>query len=1072
MADKPLPEKRVAVITGDGKFGTISERHAEEIVKSGGRVLGAKEAAEKQLQAEYDSKSVGQKMVGAALVGGAALSPELAAFQQGGRAGLTAGLEEVAAAKLGGAIGETVLSTPGVGQKMAAQAQQIKEASPTAYGAGEVAGMVGGALASGGAGAAGAAAKALPGVGIGALGGLAEAGAARATAGLAAKGMLGRAAATGISLGARGAVEGGLYAGTQAAADQILADPDLSAQKLFTADGLTAVGKSAGIGAVTGLAGGAALGGAGSLAASGSRKAFGGLARVMSKGEQAATDVAAAERTAMLPPEPRPATPRGAPDAAMRSTGAQVDDEAGAAAAKILGDVPADAWGGLQSGSNGYKPRLDRFVEDGGKLEMYGDIRAPDGGFAGEFGSTFSRDKGRLVAKTDNLLMEAAHQGKGAGAELARNLEETYRKLGVEEVRLDASQVGRYTWAKAGYEWNEATGQKMAKTFEKWLAGKGLPTSEAEAALQGAKALAESPNGKAFLLSDAAPNWHGTKVLTPAVEAAQPLMGTLEREAVAGAAQAEKGFLAQAGSREGLQGLAHDRAWGALGSGFGLQSTEFAKRAARYLPGGTRDVGEWVMRKGIIDPKASMLDLAKAATPEKMLPAIRAANEVTGARLGEITGASGGQVQAMKVLEAMRDVVKPYSESAATRPIANNVAKFAESLAESLKISTGEERIAVQDLLRERKALDLMVFENAAFDPNITVQVKRELRGKLEGLVVEALDESSGRLKGDLAKEYKALKKDYLAGMIAEEAAEDSAARAAKAGFLGLKDLTFGGGSILKSVGSKLFRERGDAVAAGLLYREAERGAVAKWVQKTDDQIGKAAKGLLNGPAKGVPKTADKMPPTRALSRTALAKVAEFNADPESFLDRVAAQHESLATHSPEIAEALTAKHVQAMTFMASKVPVAPDPDPFDPHPAPKLTPGEQSELGRYWWYAEKPSRFYAEVARGKITYEGAETAQALTPGPFEELQMRTAEALTERLAKGEKIPFRQRQILGVLLDFAATPSQRPEHARFLQQNAQIPEPPPPPAPRRSAPSPSQRTSSYDRLESDGPGRR
>lgn len=94
--------------------------------------------------------------------------------------------------------------------------------------------------------------------------------------------------------------------------------------------------------------------------------------------------------------------------------------------------------------------------------------------------------------------------------------------------------------------------------------------------------------------------------------------------------------------------------------------------------------------------------------------------------------------------------------------------------------------------MRERKALDKIVFENAPLDPSITTQVKRDLRAKLEGLVVQSLDESSGKLSGELAKEYKALKKDYLALSIASDAAEDSAARMAKARSLSLTDYLAG----------------------------------------------------------------------------------------------------------------------------------------------------------------------------------------------------------------------------------------------------------------------------------------
>lgn len=203
----------------------------------------------------------------------------------------------------------------------------------------------------------------------------------------------------------------------------------------------------------------------------------------------------------------------GAALAALRSTGARVDGDVGPVAARVFGDSGPSAWSALTTAPAGYSVHVDRFVEEGSAVEMYGTVRTAAGGHAGEFGATFSREGGRLIAKTDNLLMAEAHQSKGAGAAVARNLEETYRRLGVSEVRLHASQVGRYVWARQGYDYSQATGQQMHAAYGSWLDRNGHDVGEAGAALRGARALAESRHGKAFLLSDDAPNWHGSKRL-------------------------------------------------------------------------------------------------------------------------------------------------------------------------------------------------------------------------------------------------------------------------------------------------------------------------------------------------------------------------------------------------------------------------------------------------------------------------------------------------------------------------------------------------------------------------------
>lgn len=551
-------------------------------------------------------------------------------------------------------------------------------------------------------------------------------------------------------------------------------------------------------------------------------------------------------------------------------------------------------------------------------------------------------------------------------------------------------------------------------------------------------------------------------------------------------------------STGGQKGLAYDRAWGSLGGGFGLQSTEFTKRAQRYLPNGTRDVGEYIMRKGIINAEAGVIDAAKMGTPAAMVPKIAAAVEADGMKLGALTDASGGTIAASRLESAVNTVASRYEQSAATRPIGRAIRKYGDELFDSLGMKTSKapigtveeiaarqaaeatgqatalkDQLRVQDVLRERKALDLMVFENAPLDPNITTQVKRELRGQMEGLVVDALDEASGKMKGELAAEYKLLKRDYLAGNIALEAAEDSSARAAKAGFLGLKDLTAGGGSILKSVGHKVVRERGDAAAAVALYNAAERGTLTKMVTQIDALIGRASKGLLTPPAKGVlPVSLGEKP--RAAAQAAMARVAQYQASPEKLVDDIAHHTEAMSSHSPEIANAVTQRFVSAMSFMASKMPAGADPDPLDPHPAPHLSDSQAREFALYDWYTQDPKRFFIEVAHGKLTPEGAEVAQELMPGAFAQLQMMTAEALSTQMSRGNRIPFQQRLVLGQLLNFAAVPSQRPDHAAMLQgMLASAQQPPDAPAPHsRSSTKIATQQSALDRLEAGSPGKR
>ncbi len=124
-----------------------------------------------------------------------------------------------------------------------------------------------------------------------------------------------------------------------------------------------------------------------------------------------------------------------------------------------------------------------------------------------------------------------------------------------------------------------------------------------------------------------------------------------------------------------------------------------------------------------------------------------------------------------------------------------------------------------------------------------------------------------------------------------------------------------------------------------------------------------------------------------------------------------------------------------AYALLASKIPTHADPDPFDPHPAARLSDVQAATIVRYGSYVERPMRFFEEAEHGKITHEGVEVVKLLMPGMFAELQQRTVEGLADMMARGQKPPHAQRERLGLLLDIPAVPSQRPEHMRLLQSN-------------------------------------
>lgn len=299
MADKAPAPKRVAVITADGQFGTVEEHEAGLIEQSGGRVLTKAQALQAQQRADYEAKGTGEKLVGGAvataagpIVGNAlagtgviADSPEAQAFSQGMSSAATGGLDQVAVKKaLEFTAGKAAADAYGKHQLEIAKANEGYKT------AGEVTGFAAMALGGGGKGLS----RALPGGAISAIGTGLEQAASSALGGLASRGVLGRALATGGELAARGMAEGALYSTANEYTEEMLGDTGLNGDKLFAAFGH---------GALMGGAGGAALGATGSLAKSAVGgvvgAARGGLSRVMGRAEQAAADAGAKADTAI-----------------------------------------------------------------------------------------------------------------------------------------------------------------------------------------------------------------------------------------------------------------------------------------------------------------------------------------------------------------------------------------------------------------------------------------------------------------------------------------------------------------------------------------------------------------------------------------------------------------------------------------------------------------------------------------------------------------------------------------------------------------------------------------------------
>ncbi len=224
-----------AIVEADGV--TVRQVAAKDLARvqeeEGARLATPGEVKAAKLQQEY---------------GG--VGNQVATFGLGAADGATFGLAPAAAVAIGG-------------EKVREAIGNRKEANPSAYGGGEVFGVIAPALLSGGAGGVGTVAKVLsaPVRGVAAVGGLAERGVA-AVIGHEAKSLALRAAQKGLASAAGGAVEGAAYGVGHEISEAALGGHDLTAERLWAgAKGGALMG---------GLAGGA-MGAGGEILRTGAR---------------------------------------------------------------------------------------------------------------------------------------------------------------------------------------------------------------------------------------------------------------------------------------------------------------------------------------------------------------------------------------------------------------------------------------------------------------------------------------------------------------------------------------------------------------------------------------------------------------------------------------------------------------------------------------------------------------------------------------------------------------------------------------------------------------------------------
>jgi hypothetical protein len=133
-------------------------------------------------------------------------------------------------------------------------------------------------------------------------------------------------------------------------------------------------------------------------------------------------------------------------------------------------------------------------------------------------------EDGRLRAVLQQMNLQV--QGQGVAKAFHRGLERFLARAGVVSISLKATQVGRYAWARLGYEFaSSAERQRVLDAFRARASGFSAQGQADWKALANrlttvrpdelARIGKDAGDGRAVLLSDDVPEWNGVLILAP-----------------------------------------------------------------------------------------------------------------------------------------------------------------------------------------------------------------------------------------------------------------------------------------------------------------------------------------------------------------------------------------------------------------------------------------------------------------------------------------------------------------------------------------------------------------------------
>lgn len=365
--------------------------------------------------------------------------------------------------------------------------------------------------------------------------------------------------------------------------------------------------------------------------------------------------------------------------------------------------------------------------------------------------------------------------------------------------------------------------------------------------------------------------------------------------------------------------------------------------------------------------------------------------------------------------------------------------------------------VPIADAIKQRRALQQLAFEESkSLDPNLRVQLLRDVSGEWNRIEETALNKASSEAGGELAgTQLRALNKTYQQLKIASDALETNTARYATNRNLSLTDYLSGAahapgmllaghpaaavGAVGLSVAHKALRAHGNAYAALMLDRLATFGGASKAVSEVNEEVDRAIDQALSS------KAPRKIP--RAFHTTAPDTESRFHEE-ESRVRQIAAMSPGLigahlqdrtgplGTHMPATAASMQSMTRQANAYLASKLPPSPDAQSGSLTPQLAKVSASAPERAKFLRAVDAvqggPAEIMKRFAAGKATPEDLEVLQKLYPHSYAEVRTKVATKCAERKSP---LSYQQQLRFGDLFNMPTTPTLTNGFRMAIQQS-------------------------------------